>query len=906
MTTIAKGMITLTSVNDAYSASFTPSSCVINAKWNGEAPDYSNAYADLTVCCGGEAKPFEIIDVSTTNIGDCNAVDLANNVKRVKITEIANGALSGCVSLQIKCGNDFVTWVNLPYTVVRETSMLDWILDWEGREKTEIAGEHIITPKIFVGKSADGGKLTGTYIGPAFDGSKKVGVFGYSAGKEIFHLDNTGGMIGGWLIENGGIQTSDGALKILSEGTIISAPNGSMAWKLNKDGSATFAGGDVSLKKGVSIFKGEIHAKAGVVGGWNIGAQSLYNSEILINATEKFIGLRNKSSNQTGEPTKTSFITDIQNYGGVSIFFESSVNYGIECWNPATADSITKVFSLGSQNSIAGWSFDNEALWLGIKNNTSRQSTCQSGHITIGSAGLRGMNWFIDNDGEISFVDGLLHFDKNGGSISGWILNPNRFSANHAALISQNSFCGIYLTLGDIASCPDSSVHDIVVSKGGIEIVANGYQSYVRAWETDGTSSFYLSSDPQDVNRIGGWCFDGNAIFRGPKNTQYGKFSSPDCITLGVTGLRGATWRLEADGSGAVAKGNISWDAIGTVTFAPSVVLSWGQITGTELVTNKLTQIDANGIYVGTINANNITSGTISAERLNLDELLSNGEKWALLKNGSGYLASKNISWKADGALFIKGEIEATSGMIGGFKIKGDLITNEDEGPDNQAAIIFRNDVYGLYGAIGRNVMPVESGVKAVARFENCELPKAEAIGSRNIAMYLAAKNALYNHAFKGEGNGTLNGWFAGYKYGKLLLSQANKMYYGLACFDLSKTNQWICKSTATNCGAMLPSLNDVQNALGIGYNEPFCIELTILADVGTTSFKIYGRNTESTQWNTDQYPLFLHWDGGRWEFQELGAGDSFRILLIYDPMETETLYGNSLKYTARTINKQS
>lgn len=420
-------MITLSSVNDAYTVSLSPNSCVINAKWNGEDPDYSNAYADLSVYRGEVAMPFEIIDVSTINIGNCDAEDRANHVKRIKITEIMNGALSGKVSLQIKCGEDFTTWVNLPYTVVRETSMLDWILDWEGREKTEIAGEHIITPKIFVGKSADGGKLTGTYIGPAFDGSGKVGVFGYSAGKEIFHLDNTGGMIGGWLIENGGIQTSDGALKILSEGTIISAPDGTMSWQLNKDGTATFAGGDVVLAKDLSVFKGKIQAAEGNIGGWFIGTKSLYHSAILINAADKYIGLRNMKAGFLGEPSKAAFVSDIKTYGGVSLFFESNNSFGIEGWAPATTTTAVKVFSLGSSNIIAGWHFDNEAIWSGedaysshsggtiyAKVNTEGRFTSIANSITIGSHGIRGNQWRLESDGSGALAGGQIWWDAAG------------------------------------------------------------------------------------------------------------------------------------------------------------------------------------------------------------------------------------------------------------------------------------------------------------------------------------------------------------------------------------------------------------------------------------------------------------------------------------------------------------
>lgn len=665
----------MSSVNDAFSVSLSPSSCVINAKWNGEDPDYSNAYSDLSVYRGDVAVPFEIIDVITTHIGNCDIADLPYHVKRIKILEIEDGALSGKLSFQIKCGDDFTTWVNLPFTVVRETSMLDWILDWEGREKTEIAGEHIITPKIFVGKSEDGGKLTGTYIGPSFDYSGRVGVFGYSAGKEIFHLDDTGGMIGGWYIEDGGIQTSDGVLKICSEGTIISAPDGEMAWQLLKDGSATFAGGNVHFyANGDADFKGTITSTSGKIGGWVIGEHSLYNQAILIDSEAKFIGIRRVNNLYfIKEPTSEKFYENIKQDGGIAIFSQNNISYGIECWVPTIkgndynnpVDGI-RVFKLGDSNEIAGWNFDGEALWRGVRNNTARQNTSVEGSITIGSAGMRGMNWYIDHDGEISFVDGLLHFDKNGGTIAGWTLNQNMFATTKAALVSASGYTGLYLSN---SALPESYINygSHIRDKGGIYLTTSAIGAILRGSDSQGKLLFQLTGS---VSFIGGWWFSESCLFTGISPTPTGEFATQGNITLSPDGLRGHKFRLEASGAGAIAGGKISWDDDGNMTFDSSVTLSWAQITGTEAITNKLTKIDANGIYTGTITANNITAGTISTA-----DIICDG-KWALMRDGTGYLAARNISWDADGTLTVKGHIEADSGSIGSGEHKFDITSS--------------------------------------------------------------------------------------------------------------------------------------------------------------------------------------------------------------------------------------
>lgn len=122
---------------------------------------------------------------------------------------------------------------------------------------------------------------------------------------------------------------------------------------------------------------------------------------------------------------------------------------------------------------------------------------------------------------------------------------------------------------------------------------------------------------------IGGWSIDSDSIYRGTKkNTATTYTAASGSMTIGSTGIRGYKWRLESTGAGAVAGGNISWDASGNVTFANAVSLNWtepiGEITdalgGDEFP--KLTKITAEGVYTGSITASQITAGTISADRI--------------------------------------------------------------------------------------------------------------------------------------------------------------------------------------------------------------------------------------------------------------------------------------------------
>ena len=88
-------------------------------------------------------------------------------------------------------------------------------------------------------------------------------------------------------------------------------------------------------------------------------------------------------------------------------------------------------------------------------------------------------------------------------------------------------------------------------------------------------SANYTKSGGKEVyNRIAGWAFDHNHIW---KNN----------VSLGSDGsiANGTKWKLNNDGSGQVAGGNISWNASGTVTFTSSVSINWtsGITTAQEL-----------------------------------------------------------------------------------------------------------------------------------------------------------------------------------------------------------------------------------------------------------------------------------------------------------------------------------
>ena len=412
MGTVAKSSITLVSISDAYSLSLTPNSCVIKADFDGSNPKLEHAYTIISAYCGDEKTPIEIdsstIIKSNDNI-ECQLIKVDSYRYRLSIISLPVDILQGYIEIPVLSGVSAGLTGRFTFSIVRESTMLDWIQDWENN-KTTIGSSYVITPKIFVGKKIIGSHdsledvpgLTGVYIGPSENNG--AGIYGYKDNKEIFHIYQTGGKIGGWDITSGGIQCEDGTLSIKSEGTISAQSEGIIHWSLNKDGSASFANGNVTMDvEGNASFKGTIETSGGSIAGWIIGADSIYNGTIGINSLKKFIAIANVASVQD----IGNQLDWVKEYGGVAMYCISNTNYGLIGYK-----NNEKVFSAGSDNFIAGWNFNEKAIFSGIQTNSG--FTTKSGDITISSNGIRGFKWRLEKDGSGALAGDNITWDKDG------------------------------------------------------------------------------------------------------------------------------------------------------------------------------------------------------------------------------------------------------------------------------------------------------------------------------------------------------------------------------------------------------------------------------------------------------------------------------------------------------------
>ena len=327
---------------------------------------------------------------------------------------------------------------------------------------------------------------------------------------------------------------------------------------------------------GDAYFKGEIQAAQGQIGGWTIGENALSSSHIAFNSADNCIAVCSSEISDVSD-----LKNEVSDSGGVYMYYDNVNSYGIVGYGGVTRVGDlykhTVGFSVGSTNIIGGWSFDHQALWLGTKINTGCAYTEAVGDITIGTNGLRGNSWYIDSDGTASFASGNVQFTETSGSIVGWNLNERRLSNTNMALVSDTANAGIYMSVADetdFDNLASSSLTDYIDSNGGIYMKIKTDGVSFAAYDNNGKKIFKLRSN--GVSSIADWSIENDALFVGTKKLTADTFTDASgSMTFGSTGIRGYKWRFEADGSGAVAGGNIQWDENGEVEFSDSVSLNW-------------------------------------------------------------------------------------------------------------------------------------------------------------------------------------------------------------------------------------------------------------------------------------------------------------------------------------------
>ncbi|MFR4079020.1 MAG: hypothetical protein ACLUNW_07590 [Prevotella sp.] len=344
--------------------------------------------------------------------------------------------------------------------------------------------------------------------------------------------------------------------------------------------------------------------------------------------------------------------------------------------------------------------------------------------------------------------------------------------------------------------------------------------------------------------------------------------------------------------------------------------------------TGLMIQPEGTGIYIKDAN------GKLALIGVGVEETDGDGNKKTVIKLTADNIkleglvtANGYFKVKEDGSIeavngTFRGNVYADGGAIGGFSIGhghiggADVIYNEDgtiEVKDTENGLFLYDDMIGfndkgrqaIFGTWNNYGQPMLCRLVDTATDYNFNFGISPKYG-----IVFDIENSMNgNFAFAGKGSGVLNGAMDGYAYKKITLDKANTVFVGY--MDLQAANRFIVKATQSSTVVALPKIWQVRDGLAIGKDTPFCMRITIIADIGSSNYKVCGRYSQQDSkkeypWNTEELPVMVHWDGGHYETLDMGKGDTLEVLLVYDPDSTETLNGWPTKYTARIINKQS
>lgn len=228
---------------------------------------------------------------------------------------------------------------------------------------------------------------------------------------------------------------------------------------------------------------------------------------------------------------------------------------------------------------IAGWSMNSYEL------------TGSDGTYSIGigkSYGIHnwrnsdaGYNWKLNTDGSGMLARGAItwdtagNFSANSGKIANWVIDSVYLKSASDRIVMRSDISSIWVTkpAGGHVMLGQTFINGNWTGKYGFSATNPSNQELVRF--------------DDEINRIAGWTITPYELnnYNGSGNGVV-LHSSQGMGT--ITGW-GSTWtnQLRIDGSGMLARGNISWDSVGYVTFADSVKVQWENYSDNNLCRYK-------------------------------------------------------------------------------------------------------------------------------------------------------------------------------------------------------------------------------------------------------------------------------------------------------------------------------
>lgn len=526
---VAKGQVTIMTLEESFHISQSMGEYVFPASFDGTITSALTVVSTIQVTRGN--YPYTTFTIgSITKPSGFSSIIVDNNQKTITYTVSANttlladhGSLIIPVLIQGVTYSLSFHWAKAKSGAAgKDTNLLDWVNDWN-TNKTQINSTTVVTPKIFAGVKNSDGTLTGIAIGRFALSVKNAsggvitetvdGIYGFRNGYKTFFVDNGG---------NVQLGKGDQFIKYNSStGRIEFGAGVSLTWT-----NAISQAKTETLNAAASTAQGKADAALASAKGYTDTKKSEAVTEAGKNADSKISTLTTTLNTSIADAKKTG--TDAR----------------------AVADAIT------SKSTSEGWSkkltyIDANGIFTGtLSANAVNALRLNASQITAGTIATARLNAaeIKSNIINAAYINGLACAFVR-GTIGGWSIGATTLTANHITLDSGNKRVAVY------------GAGSSATSGKRVQIYYNNDSDFgLFTTDAGGNCVARLGSS----NILAGWNVDTSRIY---KNN----------VALGADGsiTNSGKWKLNNDGSGSVASGNISWNAAGVVTFSPSVSLQW-------------------------------------------------------------------------------------------------------------------------------------------------------------------------------------------------------------------------------------------------------------------------------------------------------------------------------------------
>ena len=618
---IARGQATILVQKDSYTIHQSVGEYIFPANNSGALSQAVTFSSTIKVTLGDDNLTNFTIGAVTKPAG-FSSITVNNTNKTVTYSVTAGTttmADSGLVSIPVVISGQ-TYHVTFSYAKAKtgaagvDSNMLDWVKDWNSA-KTVIDSQSVITPKIFAGVKNSNNTITGIAIGKfplsTVNSSGTVttetinGIYGFKDGYKTFAIDSTGSVLLGKGNQFIRYNPVNGKIEFGSEVTLnwVNAINTAKTEAINSAASTAQAKADAAKNAAIATAATDASGKVGAIriAGRNYIRNSNFTTALtgittegtsisidtatLYNNYRTLKVVQNTACTDSNAASQRTYFTAINSRVCAPASFSMYVK--------GAAASIMKIRIGGSGIRTVNIT----TVWqrVTIENITPTSAVVLFGFQTVGTywcalpmlvEGSKAVDWSPAPEDVFTGITDAKKAGTDARTVADAITNKAN-TEGWATKLTYIGSTGIFTGTLSANTVNAVRINASQITAGTIDAA----RINVAALKTSLITAGNIEALALNVVRgkVGGWSIDADSIYRGTKNNTSGAYTGASgSVCIGSNGIRGFKWRLDATGAGAVAGGNISWDAAGNVTFGASVTLNWTNAANTAANNGKL------------------------------------------------------------------------------------------------------------------------------------------------------------------------------------------------------------------------------------------------------------------------------------------------------------------------------